>query len=92
MKRLAFEKADEIDALAGDKYDFVLLNKASGENVRGLEDPTMPARKADKTSKPAVSENGRAHGGTRRSRHDAAGSHDRQGKPREGSGWRQAGF
>jgi hypothetical protein len=47
-------KGDEIDALAGDKYDFVLPNKEHGENVRGLEDPTMPARKADKTSKPAV--------------------------------------
>jgi hypothetical protein len=32
----------------------VLSNKEHGENVRGLQETTMPARKTDKTSKPAV--------------------------------------
>ena len=41
----------------------------------------MPARKADKTSKPTLAE---STDGARRN--EAAGSHDRQGKPSEGSG------
>src|SRR4051812_20615320 len=46
-------KVDEIDARTGDKYDFVLSNNEHGENVHGLQGTTMPARKTDKTSKPA---------------------------------------
>ena len=45
---------NELDALAGGKYDLVLSNKEHGENVRGTQETTMPARKTDKTSKPAV--------------------------------------
>jgi hypothetical protein len=47
-------KVNELDARTGGKYDLVLSNKEHGENVRGLQETTMPARKTDKTSKPAV--------------------------------------
>ena len=64
-----------------------------GENVRGLQETTMPARKTDKTSKPAVRKPAKRTAAQGKVCHDAAGIHgDRQGKPREGSGRRQAGL
>ena len=52
----------------------------------------MPARKTDKTSKPAVRKPAKRTAAQGKACHDAAGSHDRQGKPREGCGRRQAGL
>lgn len=49
-----FFESNEIEALTSDKYNFVLSRKEQGANVHGFEDTTMPARKTDKNSKPAV--------------------------------------
>jgi len=52
--RDVLRKVDELDALTDDKHDSALSNKEHGEDVQKLQDTTMPARKTDKTSKPAV--------------------------------------
>ena len=51
---LPLSKVNELDALSAGEYGCVLSNQEHGENSRGLQDATMPAPKADKTSKPAV--------------------------------------